>query len=134
VTTELGDERTPAAWALLTNHGAVLLYVAEHPDATVRQVGDGVGITERAAARILRDLREASYLHATRNGRRNSYVIDRSQPLRHRAAGSARVSDLLSGLLREHEPAAAPRASIAPGLHPLPITRNGASAGDGIPA
>jgi hypothetical protein len=134
VTTELGDERTPAAWALLTNHGAVLLYVAEHPDATVRQVGDGVGITERAAARILRDLREASYLHATRIGRRNSYVIDRSQPLRHRAAASARVSDLLSGLLREHELPAAPRSSTAPGLFPRPITRNGASAEDGIPA
>jgi hypothetical protein len=103
VTTELTDERASAPWALLTNHGAVLLYIAEHPDATVRQVGDGVGITERAAARILRDLREARYLHATRVGRRNSYEIDRSQPLRHRATGNARVSDLLSGLLRESE-------------------------------
>lgn len=101
MTSEPQEEGGSSAWALLTNHGAVLLYVAEHADATVRQVGDGVGITERAAARILRDLREAGYLHATRVGRRNSYEIDRSQPLRHRAAGTARVSDLLCGLLRE---------------------------------
>lgn len=101
MTTELEAPRTDAPWALLTNHGAVLLYVAKHADATVRQVGDGVGITERAAARILRDLREAGYLHATRIGRRNSYEIDRTQPLRHRATGTARVSDLLAGLLSE---------------------------------
>lgn len=98
---QLQEEGGSSAWALLTNHGAVLLYVAEHSDATVRQVGDGVGITERAAARILRDLREEGYLFATRIGRRNSYEVDRTRPLRHRAAGDARVSDLFQGLLPE---------------------------------
>jgi hypothetical protein len=88
-----------ARWALLTNHGAALLYVARHPNATVREVGDGVGITERAAARILRDLRDARYLHATRTGRRNSYEVDHSRPLRHTATQHRQVSDLLIGLL-----------------------------------
>jgi hypothetical protein len=94
-----GSVRTNGHWALLTNHGASLLYVARHPNATVRQVGDGVGVTERAAARILRDLREEGYLKTTRVGRRNSYEIDASLPMRHSATRHRQVADLLVGLL-----------------------------------
>lgn len=93
------DDDRSGSWALLTNHGAALLYVARHPNATVRQVGDGVGITERAAARILRDLRDVGYLQATRVGRRNSYQVDPSRPLRHSATRDHQVSDLLVGLI-----------------------------------
>lgn len=86
-------------WTLLTNHGAALLYVAEHPDATIREVADAVGVQERAAARILSQLRDAGYLTAERVGRRNTYQLDLSLPLRHDAGSAFRVADLLDGLI-----------------------------------
>ena len=43
-------------WTFFTNHFHVLLVVARHPDARLRSVADEVGITERAAHRILGDL------------------------------------------------------------------------------
>ncbi len=101
-----GDARETHAnsrWALLTNHGAALLYVARHPNATVREVGDGVGVTERAAARILRDLRAEGYLRATRVGRRNSYEVDMTLPMRHASARHRQVADLLIGLLENSD-------------------------------
>jgi DNA-binding transcriptional ArsR family regulator len=83
-----------STWTLLTNHGAALLYVAEHPDATIRAVADAIGVQERAAARILSQLREAGYLTAQRVGRRNVYQLHLSVPLRHDAG-----ADLLRGLV-----------------------------------
>ena len=97
------DENSPddnRAWTLLTNHGAALLYVAENPDATVREVADGIDITERATARILRDLRREEYMEAIRVGRRNTYNLRRSARLRHHVGRDRRVSDFLEGLER----------------------------------
>ncbi len=122
MTTETGRDSTRAAfgesdgasrWALLTNHGAALLYVAEHPNATVRQVGDGVGITERAAARILRDLRVAGYLETTRIGRRNSYEINPTKPMRHSATRNRKVAHLLVGLLDDGDRLQARAAEVS---------------------
>lgn len=90
---------TVADWTLLTNHGAVLLYVALHPEATIRQVSEGVDITERATARILAQLRADGYVVATRRGRRNSYTIAADLPMRHAVARGFSVRQLLDGLL-----------------------------------
>lgn len=86
-------------WTLLTNHGAVLLYVARHPRATIREVAEGVDITERATARILAQLREDGYVVALREGRRNSYAIAHHLPMRHAVARDVSVAQLLGGLL-----------------------------------
>jgi DNA-binding transcriptional ArsR family regulator len=88
-----------STWTLLTNHGAALVHVAEHPDATIREVADAIGVQERAAARILSQLRDAGYLTAQRIGRRNVYQLDLSVPLRHDAGGEFRAADLLNGLV-----------------------------------
>ena len=90
-----------SSWTLLTNHGAALLYVAERPDATIREVAGAIDVTERAAARILRDLRQAKYLSARKVGRRNTYKLRRSARLRHPVGRDRRVGDLLAGLERE---------------------------------
>ena len=96
-------------WTLLTNHGAVLIYVIEHPETTIREVAAAVGITERATARILRDLRTGGYLHARRVGRRNVYQYDASRPLRHKRHRDKRVADLVEGLVDVEVLAAPPR-------------------------
>ena len=86
------------SWTLITNHGACLIYVAEHPNATIREIADAIGVTERAAARILRELRDAEYLIAHRVGRRNGYELNASLPMRHPVSGAKQVQDLLRGL------------------------------------
>ena len=86
-------------WTLITNHGAALLYIARHPDAMVREIADAIGVTERAAARILHDLREAGYLKARRIWRLNVYELDPSQQLRHQAGKDHAVGELLTGLV-----------------------------------
>jgi DNA-binding MarR family transcriptional regulator len=59
----------------LSNHGMVLLSIAQDPTARMRDIADVVGITERAAQRIVADLVDADYVLRERHGRRNSYTV-----------------------------------------------------------
>jgi DNA-binding transcriptional ArsR family regulator len=70
-------------WTFLTNHSHVLLSIGSEPELTVREIAQRVGITERAAQRIVADLIDAGYLQAERVGRRNQYTINGELPLRH---------------------------------------------------
>jgi hypothetical protein len=74
---------SPPAWGFLTNHAYVLLSVARHPDVRARDVAERVGITERAAQRILGDLVAAGFLSKTKVGRRNRYTVHRQRRLHH---------------------------------------------------
>ena len=71
------------SWTFLTNHAHVLLTLAADPDATMREVAAQVGITERAAHRIVSDLEAEGALTRSREGRRNHYEIRDDFPLRH---------------------------------------------------
>lgn len=70
-------------WTFLTNHAHVLLCVVRDPQVRLRDVAEIVGITERAAQRIVADLVEAGYLERAREGRRNRYRMHPNLPLRH---------------------------------------------------
>ena len=72
-----------AAWRFLTNHGNTLLCIARDPDARTRDIAERVGITERAAQRIVADLIAEGYVERTKVGRRNRYEINRHGHLRH---------------------------------------------------
>ena len=63
-------------WGFLTNHAHVLIQIARDPRSTVLAIAQQAGITERAAHAVLRDLREADIVHATREGRKNFYEVD----------------------------------------------------------
>src|SRR5579884_4163111 len=82
----------------LTNHAQVLLCLATRPDIRLRDIADHVGITERAAQRILSDLIDAGYVQAERVGRRNRYSIDRDHAMRHSAQDGYEVGALLEAL------------------------------------
>jgi predicted ArsR family transcriptional regulator len=86
-------------WTFLTNHAQVLLCLAQDSDIRLRDVAAQVGITERAAQRILSDLVETGYVHSRRVGRRNRYTVDRSQAMRHAAQFGREIGPLLD-LLR----------------------------------
>jgi predicted transcriptional regulator len=70
-------------WHFFTNHFEVLLVVDRHPDARLRTVASEVGITERAAHRILSDLAGEGYVTVTKHGRRNHYRVNPGKRLRH---------------------------------------------------
>jgi DNA-binding MarR family transcriptional regulator len=82
-------------WRFLTNHTQVLLCIAQAPDVRLRDVANQVGITERAAQRILADLVEAGYVERTRHGRRNSYRINEDRHMRHPAQEDIEIRALL---------------------------------------
>ena len=82
-------------WTFLTNHGHVLLAIAEDPEARVRDIAERVGITERAVHDILADLETEGYLERERIGRRNRYRLHRGGRFRHPAEADHRVDDLV---------------------------------------
>jgi len=87
-----------AHWAVLTNHGLVLLTIARNPNVRVRDIAEAVGITERATQAILRDLDHGGYIERSRVGRRNQYSVRRRVTLPHALLGSATVGDLVDAL------------------------------------
>jgi DNA-binding IclR family transcriptional regulator len=95
---------TSKAWRFVTNHTQVLLCIARDPEARLRDVAETVGITERAAQRIVADLVEAGYVTRVRVGRRNRYQIDREVRMRHPAQVEHEVGELLDLLRLEDRP------------------------------
>ncbi|HST17291.1 MAG TPA: helix-turn-helix domain-containing protein [Gaiellaceae bacterium] len=87
-------------WHFVSNHGQVLLCIYANPEIRMRDVAARVGITERAAQRILADLVSDGYVSRTRNGRRNSYAINREKEMRHPAQFGYEIGPLLDLLHR----------------------------------
>jgi DNA-binding MarR family transcriptional regulator len=85
-------------WSFLTNHAQVLLCIAHDPGIRLREIGEAVGITERAAHRIVVELAAAGYISRQRNGRRNRYTIRSHLPLPDRLAREQKLGDLLAVL------------------------------------
>ena len=83
------------SWSFLTNYAIVLVYVALHPDSTVRTIAADVGVTERAALSILRDLDIEGIVRRTRNGRRNTYSVDFSRLASMRRGGRETTNPLM---------------------------------------
>ena len=88
-------------WTFLSNHGHVLIHISKNPEALVRDIASDVGITERRALGILKDLEEAGYISITRNGRRNQYKVNSRGRFRHPMEASKPISALLSIFTRK---------------------------------
>lgn len=82
-------------WTFLTNHAQVLLCLVQDSEIRLRDVAERVGITERAAQRILADLIATGYVRSERIGRRNHYAVDRTQAMRHAAQFGQEIGPLL---------------------------------------
>ena len=95
---------TVAGWDFLTNHAHVLTCVANDPGIRLRDIAAAVGITERAAHRILSELVEEGYVWRERQGRRNHYQVVPELPLRHPLVQEREVGDLLKVLLGSARP------------------------------
>ena len=87
-------------WTFVTSHTQVLLCIAQDPHARLRDVAAKVGITERAAQRIVADLAESGYINRARNGRRNHYSINPTVEMRHQLQHGLEIGRLLELLQR----------------------------------
>lgn len=86
------------SWTFLTNHAQVLLVLAGDHTARMRDIADAVGITERAAQRIVGDLVDEGYIKRRRVGRRNEYELNPDARLRHPLARDHQVGEILDVL------------------------------------
>src|SRR6185369_11340882 len=93
------SQQAPPRWDFLTNHAHVLVCVADDPGIRLRDIATAVGITERAAHRILSELVEEGYVLRERQGRRNRYQVKPDLPLRHPLVDGREVGDLLKVLI-----------------------------------
>jgi predicted transcriptional regulator len=83
-------------WSFLTSHAHVLLCIAHDPGIRLREIGDTVGLTERAVHRIVSELDDAGYISRTREGRRNHYTVQSDLPLPDPLARGQSVGELLA--------------------------------------
>ncbi len=86
------------SWTFFTNHAHVLVSIANDPDLRLREVAELVGITERAAQRIVAELEDAGYLTHEKVGRRNHYEVISETPLRHPLEDHIPIGDILQTL------------------------------------
>jgi len=93
-----GSQASVPRWDFLTNHAHVLVCVAHDSGIRLRDIAAAVGITERAAHRILSELVEEGYVLRERQGRRNRYQVKPELPLRHPLFQEREVGELLEVL------------------------------------
>lgn len=104
----MSSGRSEKPWRFVTSHTQVLLCIARNPEIRIRDVADLIGITERAAQRIIADLVEAGYVERKRVGRRNHYLVRTDLKMRHPLQETREIGGLLDLLLPATEFADAP--------------------------
>lgn len=86
-------------WSFLTNHARVLLLLAHHPRARLRDLAAALDITERTGFGIVADLTEAGYVVKEKDGRRNRYQVQRHLSLRESISPKRTIGDVLDLLI-----------------------------------
>ncbi len=79
-------------WGFLTNHALILIFVIRHPESTVRQISEGVRITDRATLAILRQLSEDGIIERHRDGRKNTYAVNFDRLAAYRRRGTVALT------------------------------------------
>jgi hypothetical protein len=82
-------------WTFLSNYGHVLVYLARHPEARIRDIADAVGITERSALGIIGHLEQENYISIEKLGRRNKYRVNRKLKFRHSMESHKSIDNLV---------------------------------------
>ena len=88
-----------AEWSFLTNHASALLFIAQYPDARLRDLASALDVTERTAYGVVADLAEAGYVVKKKDGRRNRYHVQEHLPLRNAIGRERTIGEVLDLLL-----------------------------------
>lgn len=83
-----------AKWGFLTNHALVLFHVFQHPQSTLREISEAVGITERAALSCLRQMEAEKLVSREKEGRRNRYTVNVEGVLDFRTPGDYSIEQI----------------------------------------
>lgn len=83
---------------LYTNHGLVLMRIAVNPDVTLSQIAFDIGIRERAAYLIVRDLANDGFIEKRKIGRRNAYRVNVQRVLDYEPLPELTVRDQIGAL------------------------------------
>src|ERR1044072_2803643 len=94
---------TPTEWRFLTNYGLTLVCIAADPGMRMRDIAEQVGITERAAHRIVNALGAAGHVSREREDRRTSYQARQAQPLRLPLQRDLQLGELLDAVLETRD-------------------------------
>ena len=90
-------------WHFITNHGAVLVLIAQRRQITAREIAAALELTERPVRRIIAELEVAGYLHKQRVGRVNQYEVILDLPLRQHEHREVAIGELLQIFQRPHK-------------------------------
>jgi len=85
-------------WTFLTKHALVLSIIAKDPRITALELAGELGVTERAARKLIAELYETGYIRKKKEGRRVRYSINPDQPLRQEIHDEIPVGSLLETL------------------------------------
>jgi DNA-binding Lrp family transcriptional regulator len=78
----------------------VCIHVFENPRSTLREIANAVGITERAALTILRQMEEEECVSRCKEGRRNRYTVSIPAILAHQTQGPYNIQQIMAALMR----------------------------------
>ena len=113
-----------ANWSFLSNHGRVLLCIADDPAMRLRDIAARLGITERRAYGIVADLTRGGYVAKHKNGRRNHYKIQAHLLLPEPASEERTIGEFIAMLARtngsESSPPALSSYNLPPATPPTP--------------
>jgi hypothetical protein len=85
-----------ANWTLFSTHGLTLICLARNPEMTLREIGDWVGVTERTAHQVTKELCADGYLSRSQETGRSRYTVHREMPLRHPEMDEHTVGEMIS--------------------------------------
>jgi predicted nucleic acid-binding Zn ribbon protein len=76
LTAKHGEAGARRAWSLMKSRGRLLLVLRDHPDATLAQLAEALGLTGRRVQQIIRELAAFNVVTITKAGRRNTYQVN----------------------------------------------------------
>jgi DNA-binding IclR family transcriptional regulator len=89
-------------WYLVSSHGAVLFYIAVHPDCTIREIADDMSLTQRTVWGLIGDLRRADMLSVRREGRRHHYTVNLEAKFKHPTLDGLSLRTIMGELVNRH--------------------------------
>lgn len=87
-----------AKWGLLTNHALLLIHLYENPRSTLREISAAIGITERAALSIIRQVELDDCVRTIKEGRRNRYTVNLPAIMGRQTPGPYTIEQIVIGL------------------------------------